>query len=204
MGIREQGTAEQRTRGRARPPPPMAVTDRTQQQEQTRPSWPGRARGLVKLPSPRCSRHAAVRPFPARATSPAAGGGTAPQAWPAQTQKRPEEPRSGPGGRRHQRHCATHRQAAASSNSAHPEPRPCRASPSPERSQPEGTAAGRGEPRASLPGLREEAGPPPPAPRGLCPAACADGGGGGGGSGGGGAAARVPSPRVRPRGTGRG
>jgi hypothetical protein len=78
MGIREQGTAEQRTRGRARPPPPMAVTDRTQQQEQTRPSWPGRAHGLVKLPTPRCSRHAAVRPSPARATSLAAGGGTSP------------------------------------------------------------------------------------------------------------------------------
>jgi hypothetical protein len=62
MGIRERGTAEQRTHGRARPPPPMAVTDRTQQQEQTRPSWPGQARGLVKLPSPRYSRHAAVRP----------------------------------------------------------------------------------------------------------------------------------------------
>jgi hypothetical protein len=79
-----------------------------------------------------------------------------------------------------------------------------RASPSPERSQPEGTAAGRGDPRASLPGLREEAGPPPPAPRGLRPAACADGGGGGGGRGGSGAAARIPSPQVRPRGTGRG
>jgi hypothetical protein len=61
-GIREHGTAEQRTRGRARPPPPMAVTDRTQQQEQTGPFWPGRARGLVKLPSPRCSRRAAVQP----------------------------------------------------------------------------------------------------------------------------------------------
>jgi hypothetical protein len=77
MGIREQGTAEQRTRGRARPPSPMAVTDRTQQQEQTRPSWPGRAHGLVKLLSPRCSRHAAVRPPLARATSSAAGSGTA-------------------------------------------------------------------------------------------------------------------------------
>jgi hypothetical protein len=31
MGIRERGTAEQRTRGRTRPPLPMAVTDQTQQ-----------------------------------------------------------------------------------------------------------------------------------------------------------------------------
>jgi hypothetical protein len=116
---------------------------------------------------------------------------------------RPEGPRSRPGGRRHQRHCATHRQAAASSTSGHPELRTCRALPSPERSQPGGTAAGRGDPRASLPGMRDEAGPPPPAPRGLCPAACADGGGGGGGREGGGAAARVLSPRRRPRGTGR-
>jgi hypothetical protein len=97
---------------------------------------------------------------------------------------RPEGPRSRPGGRCHQRHCATHRQAAASSTFGHPEPRTCRALPSPERSRPGGTATGREDPRASLPGMREEAGPPPPAPRGLCPAACAyNGGGGGGGEG---------------------
>jgi hypothetical protein len=55
------------------------------------------------------------------------------------------------------------------------------AAPLPERRR----SAGRGDPRASLPGTRVEAGPPPPAPRGLCPAACADGGeGGGGGKGG--------------------
>jgi hypothetical protein len=41
IGIREQGTAEQQTRWRARPPPPITVTDQMQQQEQTRPSWPG-------------------------------------------------------------------------------------------------------------------------------------------------------------------
>jgi hypothetical protein len=44
-GIRKQGAAGQRTRGRARPPPPMAVTDRTQQQEQTRPSGPAEPAG---------------------------------------------------------------------------------------------------------------------------------------------------------------
>jgi hypothetical protein len=58
---RERGLAKQRTRRRARPPPPKAVTDRTPQQKQTRPFWPGRARGLVKLPSPRCSKHVAVQ-----------------------------------------------------------------------------------------------------------------------------------------------
>jgi hypothetical protein len=39
--------------------------------------WPGQARGLVKLPSPRCSRHATIWPPPAQATSPAAGSGIA-------------------------------------------------------------------------------------------------------------------------------
>jgi hypothetical protein len=44
--------------------------------EQTKPTWPGRARGLVKLLSPCCSQRAAVRPPPARATPPVVGGGT--------------------------------------------------------------------------------------------------------------------------------
>jgi hypothetical protein len=39
---RERGTAEQRTCGRTRPPPPVAVTDRTQQQEQSRPPGPAK------------------------------------------------------------------------------------------------------------------------------------------------------------------
>jgi hypothetical protein len=70
----------------------MAVTDWTQQQEQTRPSWPGRARELMKLMSPRCSRHAAVRPPPARATSSAARSGT------AMARPGPPRPRWGPKG----------------------------------------------------------------------------------------------------------
>jgi hypothetical protein len=44
------------------PPPPLAVTNRTQQPEQTMPTWLDRARGLMKLPPPRCIK---------RATSPA-------------------------------------------------------------------------------------------------------------------------------------
>jgi hypothetical protein len=168
MGIREQGMAEHRTRGRARPPPPMAVTDRTQQKEQTSPSGPRRARGLVKLPSPRCSRH----------TSLATGGGTA--------TPRPglPRPRWGPKGLDLGRADAArvtalpHRQEAASSSPGHPSARPCRAPPPPERRRPVGTAAGRGESRASLSSEQVEARPSPPAPRGLCPVACADGGGG--------------------------
>jgi hypothetical protein len=44
-GTRKQRAAGQRTRGRARPPPPKAVTDRTQQQEHTRPSGPAEPAG---------------------------------------------------------------------------------------------------------------------------------------------------------------
>jgi hypothetical protein len=43
---RERGLVEQRTRRRARPPPPKVVTDRTPKQKQTRPSGPAEPAGL--------------------------------------------------------------------------------------------------------------------------------------------------------------
>nr|XP_051191050.1 uncharacterized protein LOC127304401 [Lolium perenne] len=45
-----RGEPGQQPRGRAQPPPPAAVTDRTQLQEQTRPLWPGRARQAREAP----------------------------------------------------------------------------------------------------------------------------------------------------------
>nr|XP_051229310.1 uncharacterized protein LOC127347127 [Lolium perenne] len=45
-----RGEPGQQPRGRAQPPPPAAVTDRTQLQEQTRPLWPDRARRAREAP----------------------------------------------------------------------------------------------------------------------------------------------------------
>jgi hypothetical protein len=171
----------------------MAVTDRTQQQEQTRPFWPGRARGLVKLPSPRCSRRATVRPpspepplRPPEVVQPRPGlarpdpdGARRAQIWAGRTP--PASPRRPTAKERPPRHLATRAT-------------PSRAPPPSEHREPESTAAGRGEPRATLTSSRVEARPPPPAPRGLSPAACADGGGGGGGGEGVAAAARDFAP----------
>jgi hypothetical protein len=171
----------------------MAVTDRTQQQEQTRSFWPGQARGLVKLPSPRCSRRAAVRPpspepplRPPEVVQPRPGlarpdpdGARRAQIWAGRTP--PASPRRPTAKERPPRHLATRAT-------------PSRAPPPSERREPESTAAGRGEPRATLTSSRVEARPPPPAPRGLSPAACADGGGGGGGGEGDAAAARDFAP----------
>jgi hypothetical protein len=200
-GIREQRTAEQRTRGRERPPPPMAVTDQTHQQEQTRPFWPGRARGLVKLPSPRCSRHAAVRPPPPEP----------PLRPPEVVQPRPGLARPDPDGARRAQIWADRAPPASPHHPTAKErpPRRLATRATPLQSAAAtgtprtwGTAAGRGKPRATLTSEREEAGPPP-APRGLCPAACADGRGGGGGGEGGAAAGEV-SPRRPPAGDGAG
>jgi hypothetical protein len=171
----------------------MAVTDRTQRQEQTRPFWPGRARGLVKLPSPRCSRRAAVRPpspepplRPPEVVQPRPGlarpdpdGAQRAQIWAGRTP--PASPRRPTAKERPPRHLATRAT-------------PSRAPPPSEHREPESTAAGRGEPRATLTSSRVEARPPPPAPRGLSPVACADGGGGGGGGEGDAAAARDFAP----------
>ena len=69
-------------RRRRQPPPPSAVTDRTRQGERTRPSRPGRAqKGLVKHPSPSCSRRAAVSTTPRTSRTTTA---------PAQTQMGPK------------------------------------------------------------------------------------------------------------------
>ena len=100
---------EERQRGQPRrrrqPPPPSAVTDRTRQGERTRPSRPGRAqKGLVKHPSPSCSRRAAVSTTPRTSrttTAPAGAAAGETESGPPRPRWGPKGPRSGPGGRRH-------------------------------------------------------------------------------------------------------
>jgi hypothetical protein len=88
----------------------------------------------------------------------------------------PEGPRSRPGGRCHPRHPTAkqrlHCQLATPSRA--PTSRRRRRNVDDLRHRRRQRRSG----RASLQSLREEARPPPSAPRGLCPAACADGGGG--------------------------
>jgi len=99
---------EERQRGQPRrrrqPPPPSAVTDRTRQGERTRPSRPGRAqKGLVKHPSPSCSRRAAVSTTPRTSrttTAPAGAAAGETESGPPRPRWGPKGPRSGPGGRR--------------------------------------------------------------------------------------------------------
>lgn len=92
-------------RRRRQPPPPSAVTDRTRQGERTRPSRPGRAqKGLVKHPSPSCSRRAADSTTPRTSrttTGPAGAAAGATETGPPRPRWGPKGPRSGPGGRRH-------------------------------------------------------------------------------------------------------
>lgn len=90
---------------RRQPPPPSAVTDWTRREEHTGPSRPGRAqKRLMKCPSPRCCRHAAVSKTPRRSrTSSTPAGAAAGEIKPGRPRPKwgPKGPRSGPGGRRH-------------------------------------------------------------------------------------------------------
>jgi len=116
----------QHPREREQPPPPMAITDRTKQPEQTRPLLPDRAQsGLVKLESSRCSRCVAVAATQALA-SPWSAEDSAGRPRPSPPRPRwgPNGPRSGPGGLRRRpsrcfvarpqpRHLATRKLAGA-------------------------------------------------------------------------------------------
>nr|XP_051205332.1 uncharacterized protein LOC127319157 [Lolium perenne] len=172
-----RGEPGQQPRGRAQPPPPAAVTDRTQLQEQTRPLWPGRAHRAREAPVAALQSTRRRPSHPQQETPhqpPGAGLGKPDLARPS-----PDGAQTGPdlGQGCAARAAAEHPAAPAAKGPRRRHPGHPTPPPPPELASPERTARpAPGDPASPA----SRAGRSMSAARrhrtGLCPAACADGG----------------------------
>nr|XP_051197249.1 uncharacterized protein LOC127310632 [Lolium perenne] len=175
---RKREAAHQQPRRRDPPLPPPADAGRTRRQNRPGPPGPAEPEQAREVPSP-CATYAPLTsPPPTPAAPSSAQNNTAGQG------AGPPGPRWGPKGP------DLGQASSAPSRCAVPRPRghatasslPAVAPPGRRRCRRKPTGLGAPPPAEETPRLPytragKEA-PPPPAPRGLCPAACADGGGG--------------------------